>query len=182
VEFGIWGESPTLPESGALIYEMARRMTADGLVLPSDMLIAYESQLWRYIDNHPENSPDIRHVVEVLAYLYSVGIDHAKLREVNDVGWRRFGLEKFAASYLIGADPSSDDYDALLSEALSDFPNSSLLNKFQMARAANTAGERDAMILYVGSEFANVRENWSGPYRLSDYMASLAYELERAGE
>jgi hypothetical protein len=34
-----------------------------------------------------------------------------------------------------------------------------------------------SMANYVAAEFANVKENWKGPYRLSDFMAAFEREL-----
>ena len=81
---------------------------------------------------------------------------------------------------MLGVDPTTDDYDRLLKQALDDFPDSTLLNKLRMAKVAAGSERDNAMARYVASEFANVKNNWSGPYRLNDYVASLAHELNRA--
>jgi hypothetical protein len=175
-ELKIWGDFNMLPQSSVLVYEIARRMSANGLASPEQLLEAFGSQLEKVI---AENSRD-RKFVDVLGFLYSATDNAAGLHEIDGYGWHELNIEKFAGSYLLGVDPKGDDYDRLLEQALDDFPDSTLLNKLRMAKVAAGSERDNAMARYVASEFANVRNNWSGPYRLNDYVASLAHELNQA--
>jgi len=174
-ELQIWGESNAMPQSPVLVYEIARRMSANGLASPEQLLEAFGSQLENVI---AEKSRDHK-FVDVLGFLYSATDNAAGLHEIDGYGWHELSIEKFAGSYLLGVDPTGDDYNQLLEQALDDFPDSTLLNKLRMAQAAAGSERDSAMARYVASEFANVKNNWSGPYRLNDYVASLAHELNR---
>jgi len=54
-----------------------------------------------------------------------------------------------------------------------------MLNKLELARVAGGPDHERAMVAYVAAEFANVKENWKGPCRMHDLMASLKHELDK---
>lgn len=170
---GFWGEDAVLPASGALIHELALRLTSNHTATPEQILERFGEDMWqRFVAGDVEQK-----FLEVLGFLYSATGDAARLRSVDEYGWRQLKLERFAASYILGADPTSPEYARLLDEALVDFPNSVMLNKLEMARVAHGPDRERVILAYVASEFANVKENWKGPYRLHDFMASLEHEL-----
>ena len=172
---GLWGENAELPSSPALLYDMTVRLTSNQAASPESLLDTFGAELWQRFQSGNVERP----FVEVLGYLYSTTGDGGRLRKVDLYGWRELGLERFAVSYLAGTNPHSPEYSGLLDEALADFPNSALLQKVRLARLAGGPGHEQAMSDYVAAEFANVLENWKGPYRLHDFMASLAHELGR---
>lgn len=173
-ENGFWGEDAVLPASGALVYELVLRVTSSQTASPALLLELFGQEMWqRFLAGDAEQK-----FVEVLGFLYSATGDAARLRSIDEYGWRRLKLERFAASYILGANPESPEYARLLDEALADFPNSAMLNKLKLGRVVGGPDHEQAMIAYVAAEFANVKENWKGPYRLHDFMASLKHELD----
>lgn len=174
-ELNIWGGKYILPKSSTVVYGIVHRLTSTNLVSPANILEVFESQLQEKLKNYPNETK----LFDVLAYLYSATKNNGKLKDIDDYGWNRLHIAKYASSYLVGIGPTSMDYDYLLAKAISDFPNNTFINKLNMERNRNTEKEIDAIAMYVASEFSNVKNNWTGPYRLHDYMVSFAYEFNK---
>ena len=139
----------------------------------SDFLGTFESQLLDYANRNPRD----QQYFDVLAFLYADTENFELLKVVDLHGWRKLNVENFAVSYIAGLDPESATYAKLLDEALTAFPNSVTLNQF---RLEDTGGSSEtAVVRFVAAQFANVKNNWSGPYRLNDYMLSLKHELAK---
>lgn len=170
-QLGILGKENRLPESSTLIYRILRRLISSKQITPLEFLNKFELQLKKYAKQHPLD----RKYYDILAFLYSQTDKHDKLKAIDIYGWKKLKLEEYASSYVAGIDPKSKLFRKTLTEALTEFPLSATLNKFNVAD--NPKNKKSAMIRFVASQFANVKNNWSGPYRLSDYMASLHYEL-----
>ena len=60
---------------------------------------------------------------------------------------------------------------------MADFPNDAFIHREKLAGTADAPTQLIAN--YVAAEFANVAENWNGPHRLSDYMASFEHRLNQ---
>ena len=138
-----------------------------------EFLDIFESQLLDFANRNPGE----REYFDVLAFLYAESENFTLLRVVDLHGWRKLNLEEFAASYIADLDPKSESYAKLLDEALADFPNSVTLNQFRLEDSGG--GSETAVVRFVAAQFGNVKNNWSGPYRLNDYMLSLKHELAK---
>jgi len=162
-----------LPESSAFIYKILQRLISSELMSPTEFLNVFEPQIRIYAD---KNSLD-RKYYDVLAFLYVNTGNREKLKNIDLHGWKKLKGENFASSYIAGLDPKSESYETLLNEALTDFPHSVTLNKFKLGDLRDNP--ENAMAKFVASQFPNVKNNWSGPYRLNDYMASLKHEFDK---
>ena len=170
---GILDGKKRLPESPALVYAILQKLIANELMSASDFLGTFESQLLDYANRNPRD----QQYFDVLAFLYADTENFELLKVVDLHGWRKLNVENFAVSYIAGLDPESATYAKLLDEALTAFPNSVTLNQF---RLEDTGGSSEtAVVRFVAAQFANVKNNWSGPYRLNDYMLSLKHELAK---
>jgi hypothetical protein len=170
---GILDDNRRLPESPALVYDILRKLIANELMGSTEFLATFESQLLDFANRNPGD----RQYFDVLAFLYADTENSELLRVVDLHGWRKLNIENFAASYIADLDPKSESYATLLDEALTDFPNSVTLNQFRLEDAGG--GSEIAVARFVAAQFANVKNNWSGPYRLNDYMLSLKHELAK---
>jgi hypothetical protein len=165
-----------LPESSTLIYSILKRLTSSKLMTPEDFLSRFENQIQGFSKKHPKDAK----YYDILAFLYSHTGNQDKLKTVDGYGWKELKIEKYAASYVFGMDPKSELFETTLKEALIDFPLSATLNEVNLS--VQSKDKSDAMAKYVAAQFANVKKNWLGPYRLSDYMTSLRHELNKLDE
>jgi hypothetical protein len=170
---GILDGKKRLPESPALVYAILQKLIANDLMSASEFLGIFESQLLDFANRNPHD----RQYFDVLAFLYADTEDFELLRVVDLHGWRTLNIENFAASYIADLDPKSASYAKLLDAALTDFPNSVTLNKFRLEGSEGSS--ETAVVRFVAAQFANVKNNWSGPYRLNDYMLSLKHEIAK---
>ena len=162
-----------LPESSALIYKILQRLMASKLMQPAEFLDTFEPQIRMYAERNPFDQK----YYEVLAFLYVETGDRENLQDIDLHGWQKLKSERFASSYIAGLDPKSESYQTFLNEALADFPHSVTLNKFKLTDSSEDPA--NSMARFVAAQFANVKNNWSGPYRLNDYMASLKLEYNK---
>ncbi|GLQ30321.1 hypothetical protein GCM10007876_07990 [Litoribrevibacter albus] len=162
-----------LPESSELIYESLRRAISTKHTTPDAFLKTFEDKLIAFSEKYPLD----RKYFDVLAFLYSSSGNKEKLKAIDRHGWKVLKLEKYAQSYLASLDPGSDEYMTALDESLRDFPFSIGLNIYRLSIEKQRT--RDAFIQFAAAQFANVKNNWAGPYRLNDYMTNLKYELEK---
>ena len=170
---GILDGKKRLPESPALVYAIVRKLIANELMSTTEFLSTFESQLLDIANRNPRD----RQYFDVLAFLYADTENFELLRVVDLHGWRKLNIENFAASYIADLDPKSASYARLLDEALTDFPNSVTLNQFRLEDSGGSS--ETAVARFVAAQFANVKNNWSGPYQLNDYMLSLKHELAK---
>ena len=170
---GILDGKMRLPESPALVYAIVQTLIANDLMSTTEFLSTFESQLLDFANRNPRD----RQYFDVLAFLYADTENFELLRVVDLHGWRKLNIENFAASYIADLDPESASYARLLDEALTDFPNSVTLNQFRLEDSGGSS--ETALARFVAAQFANVKNNWSGPYRLNDYMLSLKHELAK---
>jgi hypothetical protein len=168
---GFFSKGAKLPDSSSLIYEILRRLSSTQSMKPSEFLKKYESQLITLSKEHPND----RKYYDVLAFLYAQTGNTEKLKSLDRYGWKQLKIEKYALSYIAGFDSKTKQYKSLIREAIDDFPLSSSLNRYLLLD--ETHNKQDALLKFTASQFANVKNNWSGPYRLNDYMASLKHEL-----
>jgi hypothetical protein len=168
---GIIGDRGQFPDTSALVYRVAQRLSASGLMTTAEFLGAYESQLRRYAANNPKD----QRYYDVLAFLYANTGNQAKLKEIDMHGWKVLKADAYAASYIAGLDPESASYSSLLQEALGDFPNNVTLNQLNM-RYSEQAPQA-SMAGFVAAQFANPQNSGTSGYRLGDYMLSLKHEL-----
>ena len=162
-----------LPESSTLVYSILQKLIANDLMSASEFLSIFEPQLLDFANRNPRE----RKYFDVLAFLYADTEQFELLKVVDLHGWRKLSIESFAASYIADLDPESASYAKLLDEALTEFPNSVTLNQFRLEDSAGSS--QTAVVRFVAAQFANVKNNWSGPYRLNDYMLSLKHELDK---
>ncbi|OZG71567.1 hypothetical protein BTA51_19995 [Hahella sp. CCB-MM4] len=168
-----------LPESPALVYSILKNVMLRKLLTPQEFLEKFEPQLVSYSKQHP----DAREYFDVLAYLYVNIGDSEKLRAIDLHGWKVLRIEKYAESYVVGQRYNEKEYPSVLEDALEDFPLSQMLNKLKLADAPpDKSVKREALIDFVASQFPDVKNNWKGPYRLNDFMASLRYELDQLND
>jgi hypothetical protein len=172
-KLGILEGKRRLPESPALVYAIVQTLIANNLMSTTEFLSTFESQLLDFANRNPRD----RQYFDVLAFLYADTENFELLRVVDMHGWRKLNIENFAASYIADLDPKSASYATLLDEALTDFPNSVTLNQFRLEDSAGSS--ETAVARFVAAQFANVKNNWSGPSRLNDYMLSLKHELAK---
>ncbi|WP_144395074.1 tetratricopeptide repeat protein [Pleionea sediminis] len=172
-EIGLFKKNARLPESSTLIYEVLKKLISSKSMKPAEFLERYEGQLVKFTKRHPAD----RKYFDVLAFLYANVGDQEKLKEIDRYGWKELKIEKYALSFLAGIEPQSAEFKTFLLEALKDFPLNASLNQYRLA--IEVKNKEEALLKFVASQFANVKNNWSGPYRLNDYMASLRYELDR---
>jgi hypothetical protein len=172
-KLGILDGKRRLPESPALVYDILRKLIANELMGSTEFLNTFESQLLDFANRNPSD----REYFDVLAFLYADTENFELLRVIDLHGWRKLNIENFAASYIADLDPESASYAKLLDEALTDFPNSVTLNQFRLEDSGGSS--ETALARFVAAQFANVKNNWSGPYRLNDYMLSLKHELAK---
>ncbi len=165
--------SRRLPESSALIYKILQRLMTSKLIQPAEFLDTFELQIQIYAEQYPFDQK----YYEVLAFLYVETGNRENLKEIDLYGWEELKSEIFASSYIAGLDPKSESYQTFLNKALADFPHSVTLNKFKLTDSSEDP--LNSMARFVASQFANVKNNWSGPYRLNDYMASLKHEYNK---
>jgi len=170
---GILDGKKRLPESPALVYAVLQKLIANDLMSAGEFLSIFESQLLDFANRNPRD----RQYFDVLAFLFADTENFELLGVIDLHGWRKLKIENFAASYIAGLDPKSASYARLLDEALTDFPNSVTLNQFRLRDSGGSS--ETAVTRFVASQFANVKNNWSGPYRLNDYMLSLKHELAK---
>ena len=175
-ELGVLDGKKQLPESAALIYSILKRLISSKLITPLEFLDKFEYQIKQY----SERNPNDKKYYDILAFLYANTDNQEKLKYIDEYGWKILKLEKYASSYVAGIDPNSKLFRTSLDKALSDFPLSITLNKLNLS--IQTDKKRDAYIRFVASQFANVKNNWAGRYRLNDYMTSLSHELNKLKE
>ena len=140
---------------------------------PKEFINRFEKQIVSLSEKHPND----RKYFDVLAYLYANTGNQQKLISIDRYGWKKLKIEKYALSSIAGIDPKTEQYISALNEALEDFPLSATLSQHRLI--IEKEQKEDALIKFIASQFANVKNNWSGPYRLNDYMASLKYELDK---
>ncbi|MGI0119367.1 tetratricopeptide repeat protein [Zooshikella sp. RANM57] len=172
-EIGLFKNNAKLPESSTLVYEILRKLISTKSMKPEEFIVKFESNLIELSKRYPND----RKYFDVLAFLYANVGNQEKLKDIDYYGWKKLKIEKFALSYIAGIDPQSESYESVFKEALEDFPLSIRLNQYRLS--IDTKNKKDALLKFVASQFANVKNNWSGPYRLNDYMASLRHELDK---
>lgn len=172
-EIDLFSNTGNLPEPSSLIYEILKRLISSKSMSPVEFLNRFENQLINLSKKYPND----RKYFDVLAFLYANTGNQERLKSIDRYGWKELKIEKYAMSFVTGIDPQSEQYKYYLNEALEDFPLSASLNKYRLS--VEMQNKEDVLLKFVASQFANVKNNWSGPYRLNDYMASLRNELEK---
>ncbi len=173
IELGIMGETNILPQSPELIYGMLNRLIKSKKMTAEKFLELYEAQILKY----KELNPKYLKYYETLGFLYASTGQKDKLKEIDLYGWKAFGLEKFANSYLVGLDFKSDEFKEAFKAAKSDFPTSITISDLNYSLL--NPKSKQALAQFVAAQFTNVKNNWAGPYRLSDFMASLKHEMDK---
>ncbi|MBU6955793.1 hypothetical protein [Hahella sp. HN01] len=157
-----------LPVSATLIRKIFAQLTTLKAATPSQLFDRYGAQLKSYAAQFPQEPL----YYDLLGFLYANAGKSDALKEVDEYGWKILKKEKFANSYVVGLGRENKAFIPTLNEALREFPNSTFLNTIYLQ-----FGEKNKQTLarYVASQFSNVS---GSTYRLSDYMASLQYEIE----
>ena len=123
------------------------------------------------------NNPPTGGTIPVLAFLYNQTGRSADLEKLDLYGWKELKIQAYAESYIVGLSKISPDYERLVEEAASDFPNSEIIQRINLALHNQSKSKPLYLMRFAAAQFANVKNHLLGPYRLNDYMASLAYEV-----
>lgn len=170
---GFFEKNASLPKSARLIHKVLGRLLKTNKMSLEEFIQKHESQLIDLSKAAPKN----RKYYDVLAVLYERTENTEKLESINRYGWKVLKLENYARSYIAHLKPKSTEYYTNLDEALVDFPLSPILNGYRLSD--DSYNKKEALLKFVASQFTNVKNNWMGPHRLNDYMASLKFELEK---
>lgn len=170
---GFWGHRNLLPDSPTLTYIIVRELVRRKVAEPAEVLDKYGAQLVQRL----QAKADDRRTLDLLAYLYSNTANSTLLRAIDQAGWKKFHLQRFAESYLLGKSPDDPDFAAELALALGDFPNSALLAGIKLRESKGSKLERIYLMRFVATQFAEAARNVRSQYRLNDFMGSLAHEM-----
>lgn len=93
-ETKLWRNSSKLPVSSIIAYRLFDYLTRNELATPRDLLKKYENELLTKINK--ENA-DVNYL-QLIAFLYETTGKTKKLDKIDDLGWKKFELAKFAHS------------------------------------------------------------------------------------
>ncbi|MCC8620812.1 hypothetical protein [Xanthomonas vesicatoria] len=169
---GYWGNGFALPEDPAATYTLISELNKRKLATPAEILERYGALL----EGRHQQAPDDRSTLDLLAFLYSANGRKEKLKRLDLYGWKTLHIQDYALSYVKGLAETDPDYQRVVAEAARDFPDSTELQRLNLALHSASSDRLTYLMRYVASQFPNVAEHLTGPYRLSDFMAALKNE------
>ncbi|MFT3736810.1 MAG: hypothetical protein QM776_17665 [Rhodocyclaceae bacterium] len=124
--------------------------------------------------------------LEILAFLQVSVRDKAGLKASDELGWRRYHVAKFAVSRVLGSYGNDDGWksggEALLAEALNEFPEQAELHKLRYEKFPPPVAERQQYLMqWLFAEYAGVTRNIVGT-RTSTPLASVVHTLRKNRE
>lgn len=169
---GYWGNRFALPEDPAATYRLISQLNERKLATPAEILERYGALL----EARHQQAPDDRSTLDLLAFLYSATGRKEKLKGVDLYGWKTLHIQNYALSYVKGLAETDPDYQRVVAEAARDFPDSTELQRLNLALHGESSDGLTYLMRYVASQFPNVEEHLTGRYRLNDFMAALKNE------
>ncbi|MCW1983641.1 hypothetical protein FHY25_004014 [Xanthomonas arboricola] len=169
---GYWGNGYALPQDPAATYTLISQLSQRKLATAAQLLEHYGAQP----EARHQQSPGDRWTLDVLAYLYSANDHKAKLKALDLYGWKTLHIENYALSYVRGLAETDPGYKTVVADAARDFPHSTELQLLNLRLHSESSDKLDYLMRYVASQFPNVREHLTGPYRLNDFMSALKNE------
>lgn len=167
-----WENKYILPDDPTATYMLINQLVQRKIATPLEILAHYEDQLVKRYTTDPKN----QRTLDVLAFLYSQNKVRDKLKGIDIHGWKNLKLQKYAESYIQGISKTDPEYQQTLETAALDFPNSVTIQGANLALHNQSKDRPVYLMKYVAAQFSDVKNNWLGPYRLSDFMTSLEYE------
>jgi len=169
-----WGNKFLLPDDSTATYMLISQLVRREIATPTEILAHYEDQLVKRHTVDPKN----QRTLDVLAFLYSQNKVSDKLKGIDTYGWKNLKLQKYAESYIHGIPKTDPEYQQVVEAAAFDFPNSVTIQGANLALHIQSKNNPVFLMKYVAAQFSDVKNNWLGPYRLSDFMASLEFEVD----
>lgn len=169
---GYWEGMYLLPEGPIETYKLVSQLVERKIATPAEILEHYEGQLVKRYVATPKN----QRTLDVLAYLYSATGNSEKLKEIDTHGWKNLKIQKYAESYIHGLPQKSAEFQQVVETAAVDFPNSVMIQGANANLHHQSKTKLVFLMKYVAAQFSDVKNNWRGPHRLGDFMASLEYE------
>lgn len=170
---GYWEGMYLLPEGPTETYKLVSQLVERNIATPAEILEHYEGQLVKRYVATPKN----KRTLDVLAYLYSATGHSDKLKEIDTHGWKSLKIQKYAESYIHGIPQTSAEFQPVVEAAAVDFPNSVMIQGANATLHHQSKAKLVFLTKYVAAQFSDVKNNWRGPHRLGDFMASLEYEV-----
>lgn len=161
-----------LPGSPRFVYDLVRHLLSEQEMSAEEVMARWERRLLALAKSDAEAKP----YYDVLAHLYVSTGNQEALREVDLHGWKKLHEPNYAISYLVGVADNEALLEKSLKAALKDFPHSEGVARIELQTDPESI---EVLSHYVATQFANVKENWAGPYRLGDYMSSLSVQLKK---
>lgn len=171
---GYWEPNYILPEEPIGIYVIIRELKKREIATPAEILEHYENQLIKQQIKNPDN----RRILDVLAYLYSASNNLEKLKKIDEYGWKTLKMQKYAESYIYNINKNSREFKKTIEDAALDFPNSTKIQRTNLVMNSKSENILPSLARYIAAQFANVREHFTGPDRLNNFMWSLESELK----
>lgn len=173
-ESGYWGREYLLPDGPMATYFLIRELKKRDIATPKEIVERYEQQLLKRHIADPSN----QRTLDIIAFLYSTTGNNEKLKRIDNYGWKRLGLQKYAESYIQGIPNTAPELRETVELAASQFPNSVKIQGANLILNNQSDHRKKSLMMYVAAQFANVKNHMYGEFRLNDYMASLEHEMD----
>jgi len=155
-------------------YFLIRELKKRDIATPKEIVERYEQQLLKRHVADPSN----QRTLDIIAFLYSTTGNNEKLKRIDNYGWKRLGLQKYAESYIQGIPNTAPEFRETVELAASQFPNSVKIQGANLILNNQSDHRKKSLMMYVATQFANVKNHMYGEFRLNDYMASLEHEMD----
>ncbi len=179
-----WIEEGELPASSEVAKFLLARLDAVNAAPAADLLKRFGTPL---ATRARSNEGDLV-ALETLAYLQVMAHDQTGLKATDELGWHRYRLAQFATSRVAGAAADEAEWsahgEALLKEALVDFPDQALLHRFRYEFFPPKPSELERYLLeWVVAEYAGLTANMKvGGLPTSTTLSSLTFTVRKRRE
>jgi len=176
-----------LPSSSAIAKYLVARIDATRAAPVRELLDRHGQAL----DARARSAQGDLPALELLAFLQVNAGERDALKATDELGWRRYRVAKFASSRVVSALSDKEERSArgqaLLREALTDFPLEGSLHFFRYSLFPPAPDERERYFLeWISAEYAQLSLNmFPVPQpRSSTTLASVVASLrkQRAGQ
>lgn len=170
---GLWSETSKLPESPILMYKLIFYLSKQGLVSTEQLSKRFEKELRKRVFSESKHTKNL----DILAFIY-FETDSDKLKEIDDLGWKKYHLAKYARSRLVH-EKDEKTYTKLFNQIAKEFPYEPEIALQKLKNNKNTDKETDLMANMVIGEFPNV-EKITNSYQLKGLIYSLAKQINHS--
>lgn len=173
-----------LPDSSEVAKFLLARLDALKSAPVGDLLNRYGGVLER----RAKSSEGDLAALEILAFLQVTARDQTASKATDELGWHRYRVAKFATSRLMGALADKQEWsshgEALLKDALKDFPETALLHKLRYEMFPPVPSEHERYLVdWLCAEHAGLTGNFpSVGIPTSTTLASVVFTLRKRRE